>query len=204
MPTDTAGQQSPLSNQVLLQLPPWLSDSLQSLAARALTIEERMRLVLELARRNVSEATGGPFAAAVFEESSGRLYAAGVNLVLSTNQATSHAEMVAILMAQDRFGHYDLSLTRDRSFELVSTTEPCLMCLGAVLWSGVRHLVCGARDADARAVGFDEGPKPVAWVDELRARGLGVTRDVLRPEAASLLREYARQGGIIYNPRRRP
>ena len=48
---------------------------------------------------------------------------------------------------------------------------------------------------DARAVGFDEGPKPVAWVEELRRRGIEVTLDVLRDQAerARLAREAALQ-----------
>ncbi len=76
------------------------------------------------------------------------------------------------------------------------------MCLGAIPWSGVRHLVCGARDEDASAIGFDEGEKPVEWVPALERRGIIVVRDVLREEAASVLREYAVSGGEIYNARR--
>ena len=76
------------------------------------------------------------------------------------------------------------------------------MCLGATPWSGVRHLVCAARDEDARAVGFDEGVKPTLWVGALEERGITVERDVLRQEAADVLREYADRGGEIYNSRR--
>ncbi|CAA9463261.1 MAG: hypothetical protein AVDCRST_MAG14-2813 [uncultured Rubrobacteraceae bacterium] len=75
------------------------------------------------------------------------------------------------------------------------------MCLGAVPWSGVRSLLCGARGEDAEEIGFDEGTKPDRWVRSLEKRGIVVTRDVLRREAASVLREYARRGGEIYNPR---
>ncbi len=76
------------------------------------------------------------------------------------------------------------------------------MCLGATPWSGVRHLVCAARDEDAERVGFDEGAKPAEWVPTLERRGITVQRDVLRDEAASVLREYAESGGEIYNARR--
>jgi tRNA(Arg) A34 adenosine deaminase TadA len=65
------------------------------------------------------------------------------------------------------------------------------MCFGVIPWSGVRHLVCGARGEDAEAVGFDEGTKPAEWVRSLDERGITVERDVLRDEAASVLREYA-------------
>ena len=76
------------------------------------------------------------------------------------------------------------------------------MCLGATPWSGVRGPVCGARDEDASAIGFDEGEKPIQWVPALERRGITVVRDVLREEAASVLREYVENGGEIYNARR--
>ena len=41
--------------------------------------------------------------------------------------------------------------------EMVASTQPCAMCLGATPWSGIRRLVCGARDEDAEEIGFDEG-----------------------------------------------
>jgi hypothetical protein len=65
----------------------------------------------------------------------------------------------------------------------------------------VRRLVCGARDEDARAIGFDEGPKLPDWESALEERGIEVSRDVLRGEAASVLRFYAESGGAIYNSR---
>jgi hypothetical protein len=52
------------------------------------------------------------------------------------------------------------------------------------------------------ALGFDEGEKPLQWVPALERRGIAVVRDVLREEAASVLREYAESGGEIYNARR--
>ena len=75
------------------------------------------------------------------------------------------------------------------------------MCLSATPSSGVRHLVCGARDEDAEEIGFEEGMKPADWVGSLEERGISVERDVLRDEAASVLREYAESGGELYNPR---
>ena len=76
------------------------------------------------------------------------------------------------------------------------------MCSGATIWSGVRSLACGARDEDARAMGFDEGPKTPRWDHDFEGRGIAVTRDVLREEAAVVLRRYVETGGEIYNARR--
>jgi tRNA(Arg) A34 adenosine deaminase TadA len=162
--------------------------------------EARMRFVLDLARENIA-ADGGPFAAAVFEHDSGRLLAAGANRVVASGYSCAHAEMIALTLAQRRFGHYDLGAPSFPACELVSSAEPCLMCMGAVLWSGVRHLSCGARGEDVTALGFDEGPKPADWADALRHRGIEVYPDVLREEAREILRGYQAAGRPIYTPR---
>jgi len=75
------------------------------------------------------------------------------------------------------------------------------MCFGAVPWSGVRHLVCAARDADARAIGFDEGPKLPNWKDALQERGITVETDICRSDAVEILQHYAGDHGLIYNAR---
>jgi len=163
-------------------------------------IESRMRFVIELAGANVEHRTGGPFGAAIFEPDTGRLIGAGVNLVESSNCSIAHAEMIAIVMAQQTAGHYDLG-RGSALYELVTSAEPCAMCLGAIPWSGVRRVVCAARGQDACEIGFDEGAKPADWVGALRSRGIEVVRNLLRPEAQAVLRRYAQTGGRIYNAR---
>jgi tRNA(Arg) A34 adenosine deaminase TadA len=189
--------------EVTLRLPDWVEDLLPRSGDRIFrTVEDRMRFAIELSRANIQHGGGGPFGAAIFERETGRLLAPGVNLVTSLECSVFHAEMVAIMVAQSVIGDFDLGGPGRPSFELVASTEPCAMCLGATPWSGVRHLVCGARDEDAESVGFDEGAKPSEWVPTLERRGISVQRDVLREEAASVLREYADGGGEIYNSRR--
>jgi tRNA(Arg) A34 adenosine deaminase TadA len=75
------------------------------------------------------------------------------------------------------------------------------MCLGAIPWSGVRHVVTGAHDADAREIGFDEGPKVSNWMSALEERGIAVTTGVQRQSARDVLQAYRKAGGEIYNPR---
>ena len=144
----------------------------------------------------------GPFGAAIFDRETNRLLAPGVNLVLFSGYSFAHAEMVAIMVAQQLVEDFDLGGEGQPSYELVASTEPCSMCFGAIPWSGIRHLFCGTRGEDTEAVGFDEGTKPSEWVRSLEERGITVERDVLRDEAASVLREYAERGGEIYNARR--
>ena len=185
-----------------LHWPDWLIKFISHADRSFPTIEERMNFVIELSRLNVSHQTGGPFAAAIFRSGDGSLLAPGVNLVLSGRCSVLHAEVVAIMAAQREAATYDLSSADLPSYEMVTSTEPCAMCLGAVVWSGIRKLVCGARGADAEEAGFDEGEKPPAWSEALERRGISVLRDICREQAAAVLRDYRGAGGIIYNPRR--
>jgi tRNA(Arg) A34 adenosine deaminase TadA len=157
-----------------------------------------MARAIDLAEANVAAGTGGPFGAAVYDLRSGRPVAAGANLVVFGRCACLHAEIVALALAQQRQGTHDLAAAGE--FGLYTSTEPCAMCLGAVAWSGVRRLVCGASGGDAEAIGFDEGPKPAAWPRALRRRGIDVRRGVLRAAALDVLRRYRAAGGPIYNP----
>ena len=185
--------------EVVLRLPGWTQTFLAKADRSFSTAQDRMRLVLRLAHLNIEHQTGGPFGAAVFESRTGRLVAVGVNLVESANCSIAHAEMVAIAFAQQAVGCYDLGSEQGTVCELVSSTEPCAMCLGAIPWSGVQSVVCGARDEDARRIGFDEGTKPDHWVESLQSRGITVQQDVLREEAKTVLWDYQSRGGLIYN-----
>jgi tRNA(Arg) A34 adenosine deaminase TadA len=187
--------------EVTLRLPDWVGELPSDVGRRYGTVEDRMRFVVELSCLNVRNGTGGPFGAAIFERASGRLLAPGVNLVVGSGCSVFHAEMVAVMVAQKVLGTFDLGGEGLPPYELVASTEPCAMCLGATPWSGVRHLVCGARDEDARAVGFDEGAKMAEWAGSLEDRGISVELGVLREEAVAVLQEYAERGGEIYNSR---
>ena len=187
--------------KVVLELPFWMEDFLSKSPERFSSIEERMQFVITLARMNIENKTGGPFGAGIFDIKDGRLVAVGVNQVEKINCSIVHAEILAISLAQKIIGHFDLGAKADLSYELVTSTEPCVMCLGAVCWSGVKQVVCGARDEDARAIGFDEGPKPENWAQSLEDRGISVIKDVLRENAKAVLNDYNKTGGLIYNSR---
>lgn len=184
--------------EISLRLPEWVEEFISGPDPVYESPEERMRLAVELSRENIRRGAGGPFGAAIFERESGRLLAPGVNLVVGSCCSVFHAEVVAIMVAQGAIGGFDLGESGLPGYELVASTEPCAMCFGATGWSGVKHLVCGARQEDAEEIGFDEGEKPPDWPRALEDRGISVTRDVLRGEAASVLREYAEMGGEIY------
>jgi tRNA(Arg) A34 adenosine deaminase TadA len=161
------------------------------------SIEERMRFAIELARLNITHKTGGPFGAAVFDLSTHQLLAVGVNRVVQTPCSAAHAEILALALAQQTVGHYDLGYG-GRACELITSAEPCAMCLGALPLFGIRQMACGARDEDVRAIGFDEGAKPPDWPAALEERNVAVSRDVCRDIARAVLQDYAESGGVIY------
>lgn len=184
-----------MSNQsVTISVPQWVWERADGMAPLA-TLPERMQWVIDLAQRNIADG-GGPFAAAIFD-GEGRLVAPGVNRVVASSTSVAHAEIVAIALAGQRLQTWDLAAVGH--LQLVTTTEPCAMCLGAVPWSGVTSLICGARDADARSAGFDEGHKPLDWVANLESAGIEVVQDVERDRAAAVLASYASDGGTLYN-----
>ncbi len=199
MAVDFSAVNAMTESAIVLAVPSWIDDVAASFEGSLATEEGRMALTIALSRHNV-ERGGGPFGATVFLGS--RLVAAGVNLVLDSGLTIAHAEIVAMMRAQRAFAG-----SRDHAgdlYSLVASTEPCCQCFGALVWSGIRHLTCGANTADAEAIGFDEGPKPEAWVRALEARGITVTQGIQREEARAVLGEYARRGGVIYGRQATP
>src|SRR4051795_11838261 len=111
--------------------------------------EHWMREAIELAVDNVRSGEGGPFGALVVKEN--RLIASGVNRVTATNDPTAHAEVIAIRVACQKLGAFQLD-----GCELYSSCEPCPMCLGAIFWARPTAIYFGATHKDAAKAGFDD------------------------------------------------
>jgi tRNA(Arg) A34 adenosine deaminase TadA len=188
-----------------VELPAWLAVIAgEPVQLPGTSDDGRMEWAIDLARRNVSEGTGGPFAAIVVEEGSGLCVAAGVNLVVASGMSISHAEAVAIMLAQLRTGTFDLAGNPGREYTLYATGQPCIQCFGILWWSGIKKLVCGARGEEVESItGFREGPLPANWPQLLEERSdlpIRVVRDVRRDEACDVLRAYMAAGRPVYNP----
>jgi len=179
-----------------IETPDWLDELARPDLGPAADDQERMTWVLDVLDRQVDEQSGGPFAAAVFSGATGAVLGVGVNRVEPTSTCVAHAEVLALSEATQRAGTFTLD---GNDAVLVTSTEPCAMCLGAVVWAGVHRVVCGATDPDAREVGFDEGDKPADWVEALQHRGIDVVRGVHRQRAAAAMRRYVELGGTVYN-----
>jgi tRNA(Arg) A34 adenosine deaminase TadA len=183
--------------EVHVTLPDWV-DEVVNWERQYRDDEARMRLAIALASENVQRGTGGPFGAVIVEEHTGRLVSVGMNQVVPRNNSVLHAEVVAFMMAHRQLGSYTLGAPGFPVHTLVSSCDPCAMCLGATLWSGVRRVVCGASREDAERVSFDEGPVFPESYRYLASRGIEIVHGVLREEAREVLERYARSGEI-YN-----
>lgn len=160
---------------------------------------DKMRLAIAVSRENVDRGTGGPFGAAIFEQESGTLVAVGMNSVVRYNNCTLHGEMVAFMMAQQRVGSFTLNAPGMPVHELFTSCEPCAMCLGGTLWSGVRRVVYGAGREDASKLNFEEGPVFPESYKYLEDRGITIERHLLGDEARAVLELYRTRSGRIYN-----
>ena len=87
-----------------------------------------------------------PIGAVIVHE--GQIIGRGHNLRETSNDPTSHAEMVAIRQAAEAIGHWRLLETT-----LYVTLEPCVMCMGAIILARIPRLVYACRDPRAGAVG---------------------------------------------------
>jgi tRNA(Arg) A34 adenosine deaminase TadA len=179
------------------ELPAWVKPFLVDWHQPLSSISGRMQLAIALSRESVMQKTGGPFGAVIVHEKTGELISVGINLVTTAGLSIAHAEMVALSLAQLAVGQWNLS--HSGPLQLVTSCEPCAMCFGALPWSGISSLICGARKQDAEAAGFDEGDKPGEWVKSLQRRDIEVERGVLRSDAAAVLAFYCDSGGSIYN-----
>jgi guanine deaminase len=104
--------------------------------------------VVQCAVDNVA-AGGGPFAALIVR--GGTVVSEGVNRVTRDLDPTAHAEVVAIRAACRALNDFSLA-----GCVLVSSCEPCPLCLAAALWARVDEVVYIADRDDAARGGFDD------------------------------------------------
>src|SRR5690606_38194742 len=93
-----------LASAFTASLPDWLRADMPTLPRVLPTAEDCVALVNSLADRNWREGNGGPFAAIVVDHRSGALVSVGVNVVLGSGLSATHAEMMALSLAQQRLG----------------------------------------------------------------------------------------------------
>lgn len=149
-----------------------------------------MNIAKDSALEGITRGDGGPFGA-VITSSDGEIIASGNNKVLSLNDPTAHAEIVAIRRACEKLGTYDLS-----ECILYTSCEPCPMCLSAIIWANIDKVYYGCTRDDAKDIGFRD--------DFIYEYLKGNVSDVLdmkmldREECLEAFDKYKNDKGTIY------
>ncbi|WP_312564745.1 nucleoside deaminase [Comamonas sp.] len=119
-----------------------------------------LRQAIALAYAN-TEQGGRPFGAVVVK--GGEVIASAVNEILTTNDPTAHAEMLAIRRASQHLASPSL-----QHCVVYASGHPCPMCLAAMRMAGVSQVVYAHSNADAAPFGlstaavYEELAKPFA------------------------------------------
>lgn len=112
-------------------------------------LEKAMDLAIQSALEGVKNNEGGPFGAAIVGNN--QIISVAHNTVLKDSDPTCHAEINAIRLACQHLKRHELS-----DCQIVTTVEPCPMCLTAIYWARIQKIYIGAQRGVAQKYGFDD------------------------------------------------
>lgn len=149
-----------------------------------MTDEEFMEAAILLAEEAYSR-DEIPVGAVIVKD--GNIISSGSNENREKNDATLHAEIIAIKNASERLNNERLI-----DCDLYVTKEPCAMCAGAIVHSRIRRVIIGTEDTKYGACGtaFDVcGNSRMNHVPE-------ITFGILREKSSSLLKQFFQEKRI--------
>ncbi len=139
----------------------------------------------------------GPFYAEIYDKN-GNFVVASSNSVVEDKCCLFHAEVNTIKKAHDKFKEYSLA---PEDLTIYVNAEPCIMCAGAIMWSGIKTVYFGVPSSEVEKItGFDEGYKP-NWIKEFKKRGITVYGNIEPLAGKKVLKDYVNSGKEIYKPR---
>ena len=139
----------------------------------------------------------GPFYAEIYD-ANGNLVVSSSNSVVEDNCCLHHAEINTIKKAHEKFKEYSLA---PENLTIYVNAEPCIMCAGAIMWSGIKTVYFGVPSSEVEKItGFDEGYKP-NWIKEFKKRGITVYGNIEQQAGEKVLEDYVNSGRKIYKPR---
>ena len=109
-----------------------------------------------------------------------KIIARGHNQVELLNDATAHAEILAITSAFNLLGSKYLP-----EATLYITLEPCLMCAGAIYWGKITRIVYGASDSKNGYLHLTKEPGPFPAKTQ-------ITHGILEAECAFMIQSFFR------------
>lgn len=110
-------------------------------------MKEYFDYATRVASKGVLNNEGGPFGAVIVKNE--KIVGVGNNKVLLNNDPTAHAEITAIRDACKNLNTYDLT-----GCVIYSTSEPCPMCLSAIIWSNIKEVYYATTRLEVAKIGF--------------------------------------------------
>lgn len=108
-----------------------------------------MNEAIALSGTGMEQGEGGPFGCVIVKDD--QIIGRGNNKVLSTNDPTAHAEIIAIREACKNLNSFQLE-----DCEVYTSCEPCPMCLGAIYWARPKVIYYANTRTDAANIGFND------------------------------------------------
>ena len=137
-----------------------------------------MKQALDQAKKAYDEDEVPVGAVAVFKN---QIIGRGYNRTEKLQDATAHAEIIAITAAANALGTWRLN-----DVTVYSTVEPCVMCAGALVLARVKKIVFGARDEKFGGCG-----SVLNVINEKRLNHqIEVTEGILKKESAALMKSF--------------
>lgn len=149
-------------------------------------------LAFQEARLGIDGGHGGPFGAIVVWHD--KIVGRGHNTVLSEEDPTAHAEINAVREA----GHH-LHKPHLADCVLITTAEPCPMCLASIYWADIKEVYYCLHKEEISKLGFrdDDIYHEFQLPFEKRSVKLNHYPDV-SVDAKKLLEDWKKAGGQVY------
>lgn len=151
-------------------------------------MKQYIDIAIKEARDGMLAGKGGPFGAVVVKD--GLVISSASNEVLSNNDPTAHAEVVAIRKACEKLQTYNLS-----GCDIYVTGEPCPMCLSAIIWANIKQVYYALPAEEAEKIGF----RDEVIYRHLRGEDSVVNIEQIHNEGVlELYKEYSKMDKTIY------
>ncbi|MGE7467928.1 nucleoside deaminase [Bosea sp. NPDC003192] len=141
---------------------------------------------IALAHANL-ENGGRPFGAVIVRD--GEVIARGVNEILSTNDPTAHAELVAIRAASQVLGSPNLA-----GCAVYASGHPCPMCMAAMRLAGVGEVYYAYSNDDGAPYGLSTATIYADLAKPFAEQSMAIRHEPVRPESGpDLYKEWRRR-----------
>jgi guanine deaminase len=151
--------------------------------------EQFLKRAIERAKESVAQ---GGFPAGAIVVRNGKIIGEGISIGNKLHDPTSHGEMAALRAACKNLKTSDLS-----GSILYASMQPCLMCLGATMWSAITKIVfaCPKEKVSSEYYG---GQYQLSKINAELTHPIELAHfATLEKESLAVVREWERSSGLI-------